>query len=238
MVLDKLHDNQTEHKEKTGRRRFLKGAGATVGGLTLGSVGASPAAASHQTLTIGEDTTYTELNRSKADEVIQGAIVLDRGASTANRTGKYIRTDARALTGIGTARYWGEVGRRFFAEGDSAQLAEIKVQGHIKGYLRAIANSGAQGILHLKIVDFTEGTTVQDSIFRAGGNNIVDRTIDQNFSGSITTQLQPGHNYTVWVRLTSRIDTLTDDLNVLPRADFFSDSTNRRAVVDEISVRF
>ncbi|XVH32251.1 hypothetical protein ACNS7O_03450 [Haloferacaceae archaeon DSL9] len=213
----------------------MSGAGAALGALTLGGLGATTAAADDETLALGEDVTYSEMNRSKAGEVING-LSIGTGSSTGNRTTKMGRADVSALTGLGNARYWAEVGRRFRTEGDQSQSAVVSANGDVAGSLRGFVGSAAQGIIHLKVVNVSRGTSTQDVIYRAGGQAIGTRTVDDEYSGSITAQLEPNENYIVWLRMTARIDLLDESVSVLPRSNFFTDGQGM--FVDEISVRF
>lgn len=215
------------------RRRFLRSAGLAAGGLAVGGLGATPAAAND--VTLGENETFTQMNRESSGDNRNG-IVLRRGFSNANADRNLMEADVDALTGVGDARFWAETGRRFSVSGDGSQQANISFRGSYTARLRALAGAGAEIAITCRLNDLTEGDAVRSGITRVGGQEIGRRTINIDYSGSLNESLTGGHNYVAWVRATARIDTLTENITVLPRADMATQ--DREATVRDIRVRF
>lgn len=239
MVHMTKESNETNNGSDTHNRRgFLKGTGATAGGVALATLASQSVAANHLTTPIGEDVTFTDMNRDRRGREVDDTLVIYRGGSRAEPDHDQAWARAEADEGIGTARYYAAVGRKFIPEGDDPQEAVVGLRGSINGYLEGALEGGAQVVVILSLVDFTEQTTERGRprirLERSGvlGNEHVDSPVRT----SLETTLRPDHEYIAWANLHARVDLGLSDPGTTVQSDFGADHDGLE--VDEINLTF
>lgn len=231
-------NEQTSKGGDADRRRVLKGAGMIAGGAALAGIGSQSVAANHLTIPMGEDITFTNMNRDRRGQKIDDTLDLFRGGSRSESDHDQAWATAEADAGEGTARFFGSVGRKFVPEGETAQEAVVSMQGNINGYLEGALEGSAQVVVILSLVDFTEGTAERARprarLERSGvlGSEQVD-TLVQN---TLETTLRPDHTYIAWANLHARVDLGLADPDNTVRSDFGGDHEGLE--VDEIKITF
>lgn len=234
----KKSEETARGSDRHNRRGFLKGTGATAGGVALTALASQSVAAGHLAITMGEDVTFTNMNRDRTGRKIDDTLLIYRGGSRAEPDHDQAWARAEADAGIGTARYFGSVGRKFIPEGDGPQEAVVGLRGSINGYLEGALEGGAQVVVILSLVDFTEQTTVRGRprirLERSGvlGNEHIDSPVRT----SLETTLRPDHKYIAWANLHARVDLGLEDPGTTVRSDFGADHDGLE--VDEINITF
>lgn len=235
---DSEANRQAADEQSPRRRRFLKGTGTAVGGAALASIASQSVAADHNSIAMGEDVTFTDMNRERTGREIDDTLLLYRGGSRAESDHNQAWANAEADAGVGTARYFGAVGRRFIPDGDESQEAVVSLRGSIDGYLEGALLGGATVVVILNLVDYTERTNVL-----APGRVRIERTgiagsehINTQVQTSLETTLQPDHRYTAWAELHARVDLGLEDPGVTVRSDFGGD--HEGIEVDDIKITF
>lgn len=183
------------------------------------------------TVQIGDNRTFSEMNRERSGQNVGNDITVDGESETFLDADRGVAI-TEVESGTGTARYWSAVGRSFTTEGDNAQEADILAEGTVGGLLEAESGSTAVGIINLNLVDLTDGENTRSGAFRTRTSR--EQSIDSSFDGIITAALEPSHSYILWVQLHARVNVDTD--GATPHSDLGPDQDG--VIVDSVTIDF
>lgn len=158
------------------------------------------ASLSRSTVTLGTDATFYTADWGSTDK---GKSQLPVGVWDSDYYLDIKQDEAVSIIGSGFGSAWAyaQVGKQFTVSGTGSQSANIRMSGHISGYLFVILAGSTSVKIDLVVLDETTSTKYTTNILNESRGLAGWDDWYQSFNQGVNVNLQAGHDYTSYLEL-------------------------------------
>lgn len=162
---------------------------------------------SSSTVYLGTDKTFTTADRGDTGWSKWGIApyYVEHGYRFSYKEATAFTMSSIAFLGWGGCESWAWVGKYFYTTGGGSATANIRMEGHIYGYLGVAGAASTSVKVELWVKDINTGTTWTTTIKeKSFGGPYVSYWINEDFNKAKTVVLQSYRYYYVYVKVTCK----------------------------------